>query len=98
MFIHSVYFWLRDDLTTEQRAAFTEGVRSLTTIPNERSGFVGVPASTDRPVIDRSYHVGLVVDLGELAGHDAYQTHPVHLTFLDNFNTFWTKVQIYDFE
>ncbi len=98
MFIHSVYFWLREDLTDEQRAAFREGVESLTTMPTVKSGFVGTPAATDRPVIDRSYSVGLVVNLGDLAGHDAYQTHPIHLAFLDQFKTFWTKVQIYDFE
>ncbi len=97
MFIHSVYFWLRDDLTDAQRAAFTEGVRSLATIPAVRSGYVGAPAATDRPVIDRSYSVGLVVDLGDLAGHEAYQAHPTHLAFLEQFKPFWTKVQIYDF-
>lgn len=98
MFIHSVYFWLREDLTEAQRAAFVEGVQSLTTIPTVQSGFVGTPATTDRPIIVRDYSVGLVVDLGDMAGHEVYQTHPTHLAFLDQFKTFWSKVQIYDFE
>ena len=55
MFVHSVYFWLKPDLTPTQRAQFWTGVRSLGDIPGVRSFFVGAPASTDRPVIDRSY-------------------------------------------
>ena len=58
--------------------------------------FIGVPAATDRPVIDRSYTFALIVIFDDLAGHDAYQVHPIHGAFVDTFNTYWTKVQIYD--
>ena len=55
MFVHAVYFWLRDDLTAAERQTYLEGVRSLTTIPDVRHGWVGTPAATDRPVIERGY-------------------------------------------
>ena len=45
MFVHSVYFWLKPDLTEEQQSKFWEGARSLTTIESGRQGF----ASLDRP-------------------------------------------------
>ena len=96
MFVHSVYFWLKPDLTEEQRAKFWEGVRSLTTIESVRQGFVGSPASTDRPVIDRSYSCALVVMFDNDAGHEAYQVHPIHDKFREECAEFWSKVLIYD--
>ena len=96
MFAHCVYFWLKDDLSESDRAGFERGVRSLTLIESVEHGFVGVPADTDRPVIDRSYSYALVVMFRDAAGHDAYQVHPVHDRFRQECAGFWRKVQIYD--
>lgn len=96
MFVHCVYFWLRPDLTEAERAQFVEGARSLTAIESVRHGWVGTPAATDRAVIDRTYSYALVVVFDDMAGHDAYQDHPVHDRFRDTCAPFWTRVQIYD--
>jgi hypothetical protein len=96
MFIHSVYFWLNPHLTVEQRAQFWDGVRSLTQIASVRQAYVGTPAATDRPIIDRSYSCALVVIFDDVAGHDAYQVDPIHDKFRDECALFWIKVQIYD--
>jgi hypothetical protein len=96
MFVHSVYFWLKPDLTVEQRAKFWESARSLTSIESVRVGYVGVPASTDRPIIDRSYSCALVIIFDDDAGHDIYQSHPVHDKFRDECAPLWSKVLIYD--
>ncbi len=96
MFIHAVYFWLRDDLTPDETQRFVEGVRSLRDIETVRQGYVGVPAATDRPIIDRSYSYALVLAFSDEAGHDAYQVHPVHDRFRDECVPFWRRVQIYD--
>ena len=98
MFVHSVYFWLKDDRTEEQRAAFREGIDSLKNAPTVRSHFIGTPADTDRPIIDRSYSYALVLVFDDKAGHDAYQVDPVHTAFVDSFDGSWDKVVIYDFE
>ncbi|HYE71886.1 MAG TPA: Dabb family protein [Blastocatellia bacterium] len=98
MFVHSVYFWLKPELTEAETKAFWEGVRSLTTIKTVKFGFVGTPASTDRPVIDRSYSCKLVVAFDDLAGHDFYQEDPVHDQFRINCAPYWSKVLIYDAE
>lgn len=98
MFIHCVYFWLRDDLTDEEEADFVDGATSLTTIETVRHGFLGTPATTDRPIIDRTYSYGLVCVFDDAAGHDAYQVHPVHDEFRDTCGSFWKEVKIYDFE
>ncbi len=98
MFTHCVYFWLEEDLTPAQVQEFERGLRSLTTIPSVVHGFVGTPAATDRPIIDRSYDYGLVTVFRDLAGHDAYQDHPVHTPFRDLASRSCNKVLIYDFQ
>lgn len=54
--------------------------------------------TTKRPIIDDSYSVALTVICRDVAGHDAYQVHPIHLAFVEQFKTFWNRVQIYDAE
>jgi hypothetical protein len=96
MFVHSVYFWLKPDLTQEQVDTFWRGVRSLTTIESVRQGHVGTPAATDRPIIDRSYSCALVVVFDDESGHDLYQAHPIHDRFREECSPCWSKVLIYD--
>lgn len=96
MFIHAVYFWLRPDLTPAQGAQFAAGVRSLIAIESVQQGYIGVPASTDRPVIERSYSQSLVLVFADQAAHDAYQAHPVHEQFREECGGFWTSVRIFD--
>ena len=96
MFVHAVYFWLKDGMTLEETARFRGGVESLRGCESVREMFIGVPAATSRPVIDRSYTFALVVMFDDLVGHDAYQEHPIHKAFVDTFGGYWTKLQIYD--
>jgi Stress responsive A/B Barrel Domain len=95
VFLHSVYFWLKPELELEQQAQFWAGVKSLGEIPSVKFFFVGTPADTDRPVIDRSYSCNLVVGFDDLAGHDLYQDHPIHDDFRA-LSDLWSKVLIYD--
>lgn len=96
MLVHTVFFWLKPDLDGAQRASFRAGVESLATISSAEAVYIGTPAATDRPVIDRSYDVGLTVVLKDLAAHDAYQVDPIHREFVDTFGTSWERVVIYD--
>lgn len=99
MLFHNVYFWLKPELTPAQRAEFRRGVESLAGIKSVTKIDVGVPAPTDdRPVIERTYDIALIVQCRDVAAHDAYQVDPLHLAFVANFKTYWTRVQIYDSE
>jgi hypothetical protein len=98
MLVHAVFFWLKPDLTADQRARFVTGVNSLLSISSVVHGSVGTPASTDRPVIDRTYSYGLLTVFKDLEGHDTYQVDPIHLAFISACKDYWTRVQIYDFE
>ena len=55
-----------------------------------------IAATKERPPIDNSYDISLLVMLDDMAAHDAYQVDPIHLDFIEQFSSFWTKVQIYD--
>jgi len=98
MLSHVVLFWLKSDLTPDQRTAFMKQVKTLETIPGVVKCHIGTPASTDRPVIDRTYSVGLNLIFPDMAAHDAYQIHPTHLAFVETCKASWSKVLIYDFE
>lgn len=95
-FVHIVNFWLRKDLTKAQRDQFESSVTSLGTIKPMVLFHLGRPASTDRPVIDRSYDYCLVCIFKNKEDHDAYQVHPVHDAFRENCTPLWDKVLIYD--
>ena len=99
MLVHSVFFWLKPELTAEQRADFRKGVESLGTISSTDKVYVGVPAGVpDRPIIDKSFAIGLTVVCKDIAAHNAYQVDPIHLAFIERFKTYWSRVQIYDAE
>ncbi|MGH9311140.1 MAG: Dabb family protein [Vicinamibacterales bacterium] len=97
MFVHNVFFWLKDDLSDSDRAAFVRGLDNLLSIETIERAYKGVPAETDRPVIDRSYSYGVSVVFRDKVAHDAYQTHPKHDAFRDGCAKYWQKVLIYDF-
>jgi hypothetical protein len=97
MLVHTVYFWLKPELTAAQRAEFRRGVESLSGIKAVDAVYVGTPAPTEkRPIIDDSYSVALTVMCRDVAAHDAYQVDPLHLAFINSFKSFWSRVQIYD--
>lgn len=99
MLVHSVYFWLKGDVSAAERTAIRAGLEGLRTIPTVRQLFVGSPANSgERDVIDRSYDIGLTVLFDDLAGLNVYGPHPLHAAFLKQFGTKWAKVVVYDAE
>jgi hypothetical protein len=97
MFIHTVFFWLQEGLGDADRRKFAEGLDLLLSIESIQQSYRGVPAGTDRPVIDRTYSCGIVVVFRDQDAHDAYQADPRHDRFRDECSRYWRKVQIYDF-
>ena len=96
MFVHAVYFWLREDLSEQDRATFVELLHALTTIEDVHQGYIGQPADTDRPIIDRSYSWAEILVFRDRAAHDRYQVHPTHRRFVEQCATFWHRIVIYD--
>jgi len=96
MFIHSVYFSLRADLDATERWRFEKGIRSLAAIDSVEWGYIGSPAPTDRPVIERGYTHSLILAFRDQAAHDAYQVHPVHDRFREDCAGYWSGIRIFD--
>ncbi len=95
MQVHSVYFWL-DDLTDEEQQRFRDGLDALTGINLVEKGFVGVPANTDREVVDNSYDYVLVLFFEDGDDEKAYQEHPIHRQFVDDCEQYWEDLVVYD--
>lgn len=97
MLVHSVFFYLKPELTPADRTAFRGGVESLRGIASVETAYVGTPAPVPpRSVVDATYDVSLTAVFKDVAEHNAYQVDPVHVKFVETFRSFWTRVQIYD--
>ncbi|MDX1907176.1 MAG: Dabb family protein [Bacteroidia bacterium] len=96
VFIHTVFFWMKDNLSETERQAFLEGVHTLRQIEVVRQYYLGTPAGTPREVVDSSYGYNLVLHFANAQDQDTYQTHPVHLAFVEKCKQYWTRVQVYD--
>ena len=98
MFVHHVFFWLKEDLDSAGIQKFQDTVKTLPGIAHVKMGDVGKPAATDRPVIDTTYSYSLLLVFENEAKHDEYQVDPVHLQFVETCSSLWSKVLIYDSE
>ena len=99
MMTHTVFFWLRGDLSAAERAEFETALRTLLRIPGAERAVIGRPAATPkREVIDDSYDFALELDFATLEAQDVYQAHPIHLEFVDGQKAKWDGVRVYDFQ
>ena len=96
MFIHHVYFWLKNAGNEDDKAKLIEGLRKLSKVKTIKKYYIGKPAATRREVIDSSYDVSWLLFFDNAADQDSYQTDPVHLKFVEDCSSLWTKVTVYD--
>lgn len=97
-FIHSVYFWFKEEVTPEQLEIFYEDTEKLREIEVVKAMYMGKAAATDRPIVERSYDFAVIVHFENLAGHDAYQKDPIHLALLEKHASLWERIMITDVE
>ena len=97
MLIHSVFFYLKPELTAAQQAEFRRMLNTLPAIRAAEQMYIGTPAPTaKRPTIDDSYSFALTIVFKDVAAHDAYQVDPLHKAFVATCSPLWQRVQIYD--
>lgn len=96
MFVHHVLFTLKNKDSEADKQALIEGLQSLQGVETVKMLSIGTPAATDRPVINKDYSVSLLTLFDNAAGETIYQTHPVHLAFIDKCKHLWEKVVIFD--
>jgi hypothetical protein len=96
MFVHHVYFWLKNPDSAEDLAKLIEGLEKLRKVKTIRMSHIGRPASTNRDVIDRSYSISWLLFFDSLADEESYQKDPIHLDFVEKCSPLWKKVVVYD--
>lgn len=95
-FVHTVFFWMKEDFSASEAAFFEEGLEKLGKVPSIHSYKWGKPAGTARDVVDNSYTYAWIVDFTSAEKEAEYQDDPIHLTFIDSSSHLWTKVVVYD--
>jgi len=71
--IHSVFFWLNEDLSAQERKDFLIDLRNLAEVTAVNDVFIGPPFATEnRFGVEDSYDYALIVHFKDLAAHDAY--------------------------
>lgn len=94
---HTVFFWLKNPDSEEDREALIAGLKTLKDIETVRGIHVGVPASTEkRDVVDNSYQVSELLLFDDVEGQNAYQVHPIHEKFVEDCSHLWSKVTVFD--
>ena len=96
IFIHHVYFWLKNAGSAEDTEKLIAGLKKLSSVKTIASFHIGKPAGTNRDVIDSSYAVSWCLFFKNKADQDSYQTDPIHLKFVEECSSLWTKVIVYD--
>ena len=97
-FVHHVLFWLVEPDNPKACASFEGALRDLVSIDLIVASHIGVPAATNREVIENSYTYSMVVTFKNKADQDAYQVHPDHLKFIEKYGHLWNRVMVIDTE
>lgn len=97
-FVHSVYFWLKNPESHEDKNAFETAIKKLiNTNPQAISNHLGCPAaSEEREVVDNSFSYFYMMIFPDLEAQNAYQTDPTHLLFIEEAAHLWKRVLVYD--
>jgi hypothetical protein len=96
MFVHHVYFWLKNPGSVDDKTKLVEGLKKLSKVKTIKSFHIGQPAATHRDVIDRSYSITWLALFDDQPSQDSYQTDPIHLKFVEESSALWEKVIVYD--
>lgn len=95
VFVHHVFFYLNhsDEANTK---SLVEGLQRLAKAPIIAQSHIGIPANTQRDVVDNSYQVSWLAFFNNAEEQNSYQTDPVHLQFVKECSHLWSKVVVYD--
>jgi len=95
MIWHTVWFQLKEGVTSEERAAMLQALHDL---QGQIDGILHLGCGEDFSGRSGGYQIGLVVGFASRAALDAYGPHPRHQAFIAQFKPLWTDVKALDFE
>jgi hypothetical protein len=90
--------WYKDKVTAEQQAAITEETLKLKHIPGIVSLDLGKAIPSERPIVDDSFDLGIVMTFKNETDMNAYLKHPQHQMFVKkHIKGNVEKLLVYDF-
>jgi Stress responsive A/B Barrel Domain len=96
VFVHHVFFWLANPQSEADKKSLIAGLEKLSKVEEIKFSHIGLPAATNREVIDTTYSVSWLLFFDTAETQDIYQTHSVHLQFVAECKHLWQKVVVYD--
>jgi len=96
IFVHHVFFWLKEPQNIEACQQFERGLQDLIKVPQIQNTHIGKPVQSVRDVVDDSFTYSYMAFFKSKEDQDIYQTHPIHLKFIEDCQHLWTKVIVYD--
>ncbi len=96
---HIVLCWLKEPGDRTQRQELMEQTRRLREIPGVREIRVGESIPSDRPIVDDSFDVGIVMTFDNVADMNRYLRHPQHRWALqEKILPLTRRILVYDFQ
>jgi len=96
---HVVVCWLKNHGDIDARQRVVEGTKGLRDIPGVRGVKVGVMLPGDRPVVDSTYDVAMVISFDDRKALGEYVNHPIHQKLVKEvIAPLVEKYRVYDFE
>lgn len=96
IFVHHVFFWLKEPMNSEARSEFEKGLKSLVKVPQILTYHIGTPIGSPREVVDDSFTYSYIAFFKNKEDQAIYQNHPIHLKFVEDCQHLWVKVIVYD--
>jgi hypothetical protein len=95
--LHSVYFWLKENISETEEQDFLNFFEELRKVPGVQTLQYGKPAPTNpRPVVDNSFQYNLLVTFQNMDDINTYETHPTHIAAAEQYSKYWVKVEVRD--
>lgn len=96
LFVHHVYFYLKEPNNAQHEAQLLEGLHKLAKVSLIQYAHIGKPANTSRSAIVRDYSISWMCFFKNIIEEEIYQTHPVHQDFIRDYAHLWEKMVVYD--
>ena len=96
---HVVVVWLKDPGNAEHRRRIIAESAVLREIPGVTGLRMGEMIPSDRPIVDSTFDVALIVSFADRAAMQHYLSHPVHVELVGKtLKPLVEKIRVYDFQ
>ena len=94
---HVVLCWLEEPGNAEHRRRVSEVSRELVMIPEVQDLAVGTAVPSERPIVEDTFDIGLVMTFRDEAALNTYLDHPEHVRRVqDTLGPLCARVQVLD--